>query len=697
MATIAVLEALVRADTASAEAKLGAFGRQVDALGSSGSKSLSRLQTVGAVAFAALGASALAFAGKSVSAYNENVLAQTKLQNTLSKSPRLSDVAASSWQAQASSLQHLTGVQDEAIVSADALLGQFGMTGQQVQALTPLVVDLSQKMGIDLTAASKAVGKATEGNVGLLQRYGILVDKTKAKTDAYGATVDALARTVGGFATQQGKTFEGQMKILSADFNDFQESVGKVVVQFAGPFLHVLNATLDTFNKLPGPVKAGAVLLVGVTGAAVGLGLAVNVLRTALGGLGISFGTSTVAAEASTVALGENAVAAGTDAAALDGVATAAGAARFGLLGALGVLGIASVAATVATKAFVGLDDRLHAMVYSATINAEATRGGAAALADAAAAAYKAQHATDALNTTAHDSPRLLGVMNQSVDAASGSLRGMADWAQTATHQWHMFGMTRGEIRAWAQGTRAGLNSVEGSLQNLAGQAHLTSGDVLKAFTDQLSKMRDYQGNWQKLLDRGLPASLAKQLQDMGSQGAGIVAALAGANDKQFDRIIAKWVASQGVAKATAGQIQDVGRAVAVLPNGKVIKIVASVDGMDQVRQLSQLVGSLAGASTVFALQHHASGTMSAPAGWSWVGEQGPELVRLRGGEQIASARQSAQMVGASHQPRSAAPSPTVVNVYVGTVVGPSPADFARLVTPHIEREMRFRRAVHGS
>lgn len=39
-----------------------------------------------------------------------------------------------------------------------------------------------------------------------------------------------------------------------------------------------------------------------------------------------------------------------------------------------------------------------------------------------------------------------------------------------------------------------------------------------------------------------------------------------------------------------------------------------------------------------------AEGTTSAPAGWAWVGERGPELVKFRGGEQVVPAEQSAQM-----------------------------------------------------
>lgn len=36
-----------------------------------------------------------------------------------------------------------------------------------------------------------------------------------------------------------------------------------------------------------------------------------------------------------------------------------------------------------------------------------------------------------------------------------------------------------------------------------------------------------------------------------------------------------------------------------------------------------------------FSIPGHASGTDNAPPGWAWVGEEGPELMRMRGGEQI--------------------------------------------------------------
>ncbi|WP_372400773.1 phage tail length tape measure family protein (plasmid) [Azospirillum sp. HJ39] len=47
-----------------------------------------------------------------------------------------------------------------------------------------------------------------------------------------------------------------------------------------------------------------------------------------------------------------------------------------------------------------------------------------------------------------------------------------------------------------------------------------------------------------------------------------------------------------------------------------------------------------------------ATGTLSAPSGWAVVGEEGPEVVRLSGGERIWNARESAQMIAGLGQGR---------------------------------------------
>lgn len=55
-------------------------------------------------------------------------------------------------------------------------------------------------------------------------------------------------------------------------------------------------------------------------------------------------------------------------------------------------------------------------------------------------------------------------------------------------------------------------------------------------------------------------------------------------------------------------------------------------------------LGGLHGALYGDILQHNATGTDNAPPGWSWVGEEGPELIRLHGGEQILPAAVSREL-----------------------------------------------------
>jgi len=46
-------------------------------------------------------------------------------------------------------------------------------------------------------------------------------------------------------------------------------------------------------------------------------------------------------------------------------------------------------------------------------------------------------------------------------------------------------------------------------------------------------------------------------------------------------------------------------------------------------------------------IRGYASGTTAAPAGWAWVGERGPELMKFKGGEQILNSMDSARAMGA--------------------------------------------------
>jgi hypothetical protein len=131
----------------------------------------------------------------------------------------------------------------------------------------------------------------------------------------------------------------------------------------------------------------------------------------------------------------------------------------------------------------------------------------------------------------------------------------------------------------WRQESVGDLNGVQASLDDLASKAHLTANAILKAFDKQLKAMADYQENWQKLLARGLPDTLAQQLQEMGLKGAGIVDALANANERKFNQIINDWQKAQRESVETANSIAHIGSAINALPDVTTLDIFIRTHG----------------------------------------------------------------------------------------------------------------------
>jgi hypothetical protein len=172
---------------------------------------------------------------------------QLKLTNSIKNSENVFANNGKALREQASALQALTGADDDAVVGAQALLVQFGLTSKEVMQLSPLVNDLSRKMGIDLEAAARAVGKASEGTYGQLSRMGISVKDLGGDASETDNIVAALASTVGGFAETEGATFAGQLEIMKANFGDLKESLGKGVIGVVKPFLEI-GATASVVN-----------------------------------------------------------------------------------------------------------------------------------------------------------------------------------------------------------------------------------------------------------------------------------------------------------------------------------------------------------------------------------------------------------------------------------------------------------------
>lgn len=107
-------------------------------------------------------------------------------------------------------------------------------TGDYTKALElmPLAQDLARAKGIDLASASEIVGKVAQGNVGILGRYGITLEKGASATEALGE----MQARFGGQAEAWGKTVEGSQQRASIAWGNIKETIGGAVLPVLATF-----------------------------------------------------------------------------------------------------------------------------------------------------------------------------------------------------------------------------------------------------------------------------------------------------------------------------------------------------------------------------------------------------------------------------------------------------------------------------
>ena len=306
-----------------------------------------RLSSFGTNALAA-GAAIAAGLAFAVTEFVEADKASQKLDNSAKNAASSAKINAAALRDVAQATQSKTAADGDSLVAGQAMLVQFGATQEQTVALTPLLADLSRKMGVDTETAARAVGKSLEGSTGQLSKMGIQVDAAKAATDPFTATMDALRSSVGGFAEAEGATAAGTLERIKNQLGDVVEAVGGGAMEAFTPLIDFMGA-------------------VGLSGSAAG-----DAVGNMAGKLGVIAGT-TALAMGGLIKAREG----------IDAVRTAAAGASGGLgamgfaLGAIGVVGVGlalvGVVQTIneATKSAEGFEAAMNAFDSASTTAAK--------------------------------------------------------------------------------------------------------------------------------------------------------------------------------------------------------------------------------------------------------------------------------------------------------------------------------------
>lgn len=204
----------------------------------------------------AAGAMAVKLGVEGVQAAIEDEKAAAKLAKTLENVGLAHDTAKV--EDYIDSMQRATGVADDELRPAyDRLIRSIGDTKGANDALA-LAMDISAGTGKSLDAVVQALGKAYDGNTGALGKLGAGIDTAILKTGDMEQITAALAKTFGGQAAEQAKTWQGQIDRLSIAFDELKESFGQGFLDSLGSADNALGADglTGTMKELEPAVRA---------------------------------------------------------------------------------------------------------------------------------------------------------------------------------------------------------------------------------------------------------------------------------------------------------------------------------------------------------------------------------------------------------------------------------------------------------
>lgn len=220
---------------------------------------------------------------------------QADLNATLASTKGVSGMTAESVNAIATSLSEVTRFEDDAIVSGQSMLLTFTKIGADVfPQASEAMLNLSQKMGTDLSGSAQMLGKALNDpitGISALRRVGVtftdsqeaMIKKLVETGDVAGAQKIILAELeteFGGLARAAGETTAGQFDILQNKLGNIKETVGTallpalnslmtalgpILIEVAGAFAGFLTTTLiPAIVSLAGWIKTDLAPALGV-------------------------------------------------------------------------------------------------------------------------------------------------------------------------------------------------------------------------------------------------------------------------------------------------------------------------------------------------------------------------------------------------------------------------------------------------
>lgn len=216
-------------------------------VGDEAEKSTKKLSGLGTVMGGTLAAdfaagatrSVIDFGKQSMDSFRDAEAAQRKLEDAYKRYPALADTNIEKMRELNQAIQDKTGADADDLAAAQASLAQYGLTGEQIAQLTPLLDDYATKTGKDLPSAANDLGKSMLGQGRALKDVGVDFKDAGSVAGNFNQVMDGLKKNVGGFAEGEASTADGKLKKLQTSFGDVQEEVGSKLLPILTQLLTV--------------------------------------------------------------------------------------------------------------------------------------------------------------------------------------------------------------------------------------------------------------------------------------------------------------------------------------------------------------------------------------------------------------------------------------------------------------------------
>lgn len=256
-----------RRSMAAARASVSSFRRGVVGIGTAAQgaiTSLSRMATIGAglgaVGAIVAGAKAYGLLADSVRLANTQRLAELNLESVLNNQRkagvRVVHGLADALKRQAAEIQKKTIIGDEDTIRGQAQLATFRSLIPHIHRATEAMAVFVEFQGVDAVTAANLLGKAAEGNIGALTRYGISLSETARRTKDVELILTEILQQLPemGISSQ---TAAGRVDQLANALGDVKEKLGmalspaiKAVVNEIEPLVVRLDGWVQANQKL---------------------------------------------------------------------------------------------------------------------------------------------------------------------------------------------------------------------------------------------------------------------------------------------------------------------------------------------------------------------------------------------------------------------------------------------------------------